>query len=131
MAKADKEPFGKNTKEKISAKPTGGLSPARKPNGGKLNVNLNMPKESARKEPKIDPTVNLSGGSSGRSFSGGGNVSVPVVRKPKTKVSIDVSGGGGGYKPKGGKGVGGGEVSVGATVTRTIGGSKNSSKPRR
>ncbi len=120
MAKTDKEPFGTKTKAKSPVRLSGGSSPVNKNNGGKSTVNLKITKEPARKAPKIDPSINLSGGASGRSFGGGGNINLPVVRKPKTTVSLDVSGGGGGYKQKGGKVSGGGEVSLGASFTRTL-----------
>jgi hypothetical protein len=123
MTKRDKEPFGKKTKPKPTVRPSAGMSPVNKSTSVKVEKNLYIPKEPARKAPKIDPNVNISGGASGRSFGGGGNINLPVVRKKNT-LSIDVSGGGGGYKPKGGKISGGGEVSIGGSVNIPIGRTK-------
>ena len=124
MTKRDKEPFGKKTKPKPTVRPSAGMSPVNKSTSVKVEKNLYIPKEPARKAPKIDPNVNISGVASGRSFGGGGDINLPVFRKNNTSVSLKVSGDGSGYKPKGGKISGGGEVSIGGSVNIPIGRTK-------
>jgi len=92
-------------------------------------------KDPKKQKEKLKPTVSLSGGlNAGKKGGGGGvegNLNIPIVKKKKTSIDVNLSGGVGGSKSKGGKLYGGGSGNVEISLTRTLGRSKKSNRPKR